>query len=92
MRHLILHIFGVRVWGAPSWREKRQGGDIRYPFYFLSSFRKYRFTNAKNQSKWSNALANVKFYPNLAIFPRQKFSHVFILEIQNLYNPLNTCP
>ena len=30
MRHLILHIFGVRVWGAPSWREKRQGGDIRY--------------------------------------------------------------
>ena len=63
-----------------------------YAFYFLSSFRKYRFTYAKNQRKWSNALANVKFYPNLPIFPWQKFSHVFILEIQSLYNSLNICP
>ena len=63
-----------------------------YALYFLSSFRKYRFTYAKNQRKCSNALPNVKFYPNLAIYPRQKFSHVFILGIQSLYNPLNICP
>ena len=63
-----------------------------YALYFLSSFRKYRFTYAKNQRMCSNALPNAKFYLNLAIFPRQKFSHMFILGIQSLHNPLNICP
>ena len=62
-----------------------------FAFYWFSIFRKYRFTYAKNQRKWSNALLNVKFYPNLAIFPRQKISNLFILGIPNLHNPLNIC-
>ena len=34
-------------------------------------------------------MPNVKFYPNLAIFPRQKFSVVLIHGNQNLVNWVN---